>query len=195
MAMSNTTLHSLNTKISTIKKHMLDIKTGLATFLAVALLSGCNMTTQTDRVDVTTSLPVSERMNTQCIEQVYSQQSAQDKAELSQYLALANTAQYCVGDIQFSPQHPDVETAMQFSALALVNFVKAGDIEAASLALTEFRTKFPQQDLLFDDFTSFVDTATVLVNQQDITPHQLTYLNINPTLRAEITRQRKWSLN
>lgn len=195
MAMTNTTLHSLSAKFSTITGHMLNIKMGLATFLAVALLSGCNMTTHTDLVDVTTSLPVSERMNTQCIEQVYAQQSAQDQTDLSQYLALANTAQYCVGDIQYSPQHPDVETAMQFSALALVNFVKAGDIQSASLALTEFRTKFPQQDLLFDDFTSFVDTATVLVNQQDITPHQLTYLNINPTLRAEITRQRKWSLN
>lgn len=195
MAMTNTTLHSLSAKFSKITGRMLNIKMGLATFLAVALLSGCNMTTHTDLVDVTTSFPVSERMNTQCIEQVYAQQSAQDQTDLSQYLALANTAQYCVGDIQYSPQHPDVETAMQFSALALVNFVKAGDIQSASLALAEFRTKFPQQDLLFDDFTSFVDTATVLVNQQDITPHQLTYLNINPTLRAEITRQRKWSLN
>lgn len=195
MAMTNITIQSFSAKHSTITKQLLDLKIGLATFLAVALLSGCNMTTQADFVDVTTSLPVSERMNTQCIDQVYAQQAGQDQTDLSQYLALANTAQYCVGDIQYSPQHPDVETAMQFSALALVNFVKAGDIQSASLALTEFRTKFPQQDLLFDDFTSFVDTATVLVNQQDITPHQLTYLNINPTLRAEITRQRKWSLN
>lgn len=174
---------------------MLVTKMVAGALLAVVLLSGCNMTSQTDSVAVTTSLPVSERMNAQCIEQVYSQQSAQNQTEVSQYLALANTAQFCVGDIQYSPQHPDVETAMQFSALAVVNFVKAGDIQSASLALTEFRAKFPQQDLLYDDYTSFVDTATVLVKQQEITLHQLTYLNINPTLRAEITRQRKWSLN
>ena len=175
--------------------YMLVTKMLAGALFAVVLLSGCNMTNQTDLAAVTTSLAVSERMNTQCIEQVYAQQSAQNQADLSQYLALANTAQYCVGDIQYSPQHPDVETAMQFSALAVVNFVKAGDIEAASLGLAEFRAKFPQQDLLFDDYSSFVDTATVLVKQQEITPHQLAYLNINPALRAEITRQRKWSLN
>lgn len=195
MAMTSTILHSACTWALNKAQYYLVNKILSISFLAILLLSGCNMTEQADVIAVADNLPVFERMNTKCIDQVQSQQSATNQTDLSQYLALANTAQYCVGDIQYSPQHPDVETAMQFSALAVVNFVKAGDIQAASLALSQFRAKFPQQDLLFGDYTSFVDTATVLVKQEEITAHQLTYLNINPTLRAEITRQRKWSLN
>jgi hypothetical protein len=195
MTMTNTTLQSAKVKaLSRARCFALNKILGTSV-LAVLLLSGCNMTAQPEVVTVDTSLAVFERMNTQCIVQVHAQQEMSNNNEISQYLSLANTAQYCVGDIQFSPNHPDIETAMQFSALAVVNFVKAGDIQAASEALTQFRVKFPQQDLLFNDYTSFVDTATVLVKQDEITPHQLTYLNINPTLRAEVTRQRRWSLN
>lgn len=193
--MTNTTLQTSITTVVTKIPYMLVNKMIAGVLFAVVLLSGCNITNQTNNAAVSTSLSVSERMNTQCIEQVYAQKAAQNQSDLSHFLALANTAQYCVGDIQYSPQHPDIETAMQFSALVVVNFVKAGDIKSASAGLNEFRARFPQQDLLFDDYTSFVDTATVLVKQQEITPYQLTYLNINPTLRAEITRQRKWSLN
>ena len=193
--MTNITLHSAKIKALSRARCFAFNKLLGTSVLAVLLLSGCNMTAQPEVITVDTSLAVFERMNIQCIDQVHAQQAMPKHNALSQYLSLANTAQYCVGDIQFSPNHPDIETAMQFSALAVVNFVKAGDIQAASKALTQFRVKFPQQDLLFNDYTSFVDTATVLVKQDEITPHQLTYLNINPTLRAEITRQRRWSLN
>jgi hypothetical protein len=135
-----------------------------------------------------------QRMDFKCVEQVQSQQSGIKTPTISQFIALANTAQHCVGGIQFSPQHPDLKTAMQFSALAFVSFVQAGDMQSASTALSDFRATFPQQDLFFDDFTSFVDTATVLIKQTDISPHQLASLNINPTLRAEINRHRQWSL-
>jgi hypothetical protein len=133
-------------------------------------------------------------MDTGCIKQVQAQQANIANPSLSQSLSLANTALHCVGDIQFSPGHADVKIAMQFSALAFVNYVKAGDMTAAANTIAAFRQKFPQQDLLFADYTSFVDTATVLVEQSELTAYQLTSMNINPTLRDEITRQRKWSL-
>lgn len=178
------------------------VTTGSAKVIAVALgffLVGCSatntpaMTTSLD-TNVNTTLASSQRMDTQCIEQVNAQQASIDAPSLSQSLSLANTALHCVGDIQYSPAHADVKIAMQFSALAFVNFIQAGDIVAATKTLAAFRQKFPQQDLLFADYTSFVDTATVLVEQHDLSSYQLTSLNINPTLRDEITRQRKWSL-
>lgn len=195
MAMITTTLHSTKIALSNKIPYFVANKLRATSILAALLLSGCDMTGQAEVIVADTNLPEYERMNPQCVQQVHTQQLALNQTTLSQHLSLANTAQYCLGDIQFSPQHPDLETAMQFSALAVINFVKAGDIKAGSSALSEFRIKFPQQDLLFDDYTSFVDTATVLVKQDELTTYQLTYLNINPTLRAEITRQRKWSLN
>ena len=133
-------------------------------------------------------------MDEACIAQVRAQQAQVSAPSPSQSLALANSALYCVGDIAYSPAHKNTKTAMQFSALAFVSFVTAGDMQKAAETLSEFRQRFPQQDLLFADYTSFVDTATVLVKQNEVTPNQLVSLNINPTLRAEITRQRKWSL-
>lgn len=167
----------------------------LVTVIAITILSGCGLTAQPEVITVDTNVPLFERMKPQCIEQVQAQQSSPYQKEASQHLSLASTAQYCFENIQFSPQHPDIQTAMHFSALAVVNYVKAGDILAARKALSQFRTKFPQQDLLFEDYTSFVDTATVLVKQDEVTLNQLAYLNINPALRAEIKRQRRWSLN
>lgn len=135
------------------------------------------------------------RIDTACATQVNQQQSALKKAQASQYLSLANTASHCIKDIPFSPKHPDVQTAMQFNALAFVNFVKAGDMQAASQSLRSFRQSFPQQDLFFDDYSSFVDTATALVKQHTLSQQQADLLNINPMLRAEMRRQRDWALN
>jgi hypothetical protein len=162
---------------------------------SLAFLNGCNSTsTPASTYALDTVITTVERMSTDCISQVKNQQTAMKVSTLGQSLSLANAAQQCVADIQYFPKHPDIKTAMQFSALAFVNYVKAGDMQAATQALAKFRADFPQQDLLFADYTSFVDTATVLVKQSEVTPYQLSSLNINPTLRSEITRQRKWSL-
>jgi len=133
-------------------------------------------------------------MNSACIEQVNTQQLKLDVASQAQYLSLANTAMHCIDNIAFSPSHPDSKVAMQFNALAFINYVKAGDMQQAQTSFAAFRQRFPQQDLIFDDFSSFVDTATVLVNHDNLSRHQLMVLNINEHLRSEIIRQRKWSM-
>ena len=165
----------------------------------ILLLSACNITSPAEVHALDTSRQsanssADQRMNVDCIKQVNTQQNKLVSPSLSQSLSLANTALHCVGDIQYSPAHPDTTLAMQFTALAFVHFVKAGDMKLASDTLIQFRNTFPQQDLLFNDFTSFVDTATVLIKANDISTFQLTSLNINPALRAEIQRQRQWSL-
>jgi hypothetical protein len=84
---------------------------------------------------------------------------------------------------------------MQLNALALVNFIKAGESKLAEHSLAEFRTQFPQQDLLFADYTSFVDTAVALLKYNELSAHQLQVLNINTALRNELKRQNYWLKN
>lgn len=142
-----------------------------------------------------------KRIDLDCITLVHAQQaSMQNIKELrqntssAQYMSLAQNAHSCIDGIQFTKQHPDVKTAMQFNALAVVNYIKAGDMSLAVASLNQFKLNFPRQDLLFDDFTSFVDTATLLTKSESISQKHLAMLNINPQLRSEIERQRKWSL-
>lgn len=161
--------------------------------LSSIFLTGCNSTSASN-TEVKPILPSFERLDPKCVAQVKAQQAHLDTASTGQYLSLANSAQHCIDGQVFSSQHPDLRTAMQFSALAFTNFVKAGDMQSASLTLDRFRKTFGQQDLLFDDFTSFVDTATVLTRQHELSAYELTTLNINPQLRAEIKRARNWSL-
>lgn len=159
---------------------------------AISLLSACMGTQVAPVVSLENNFV---RIDHNCIVQVNEQQQALEIAQASQYLSLANTASFCIKDIAFSPQHPDVQTAMQFNALAFVNFVKAGDMQAASSSLIAFRQNFPQQDLFFDDYSSFVDTATTLVKQHTLSQQQVDLMNINQALRTEIRRQHDWALN
>lgn len=188
--------HASTTQLPfTNKKIIRDRNFGLGlTLIMVSILTSACTSTQSQLTNQLNTTPVFERMNEQCIESVIHQQSMLENANPAQYLSLANTAEHCVGNIAFSPQHPDTQIAMKFSALAIMNLIKAGDIEAASNGLAKFRAIFPQQDLLFDDYSSFVDTATALLKQQDLSSHQLALLNINPKLRGELTRKRQWSL-
>ena len=133
-----------------------------------------------------------QRMDERCVQQIMEQQQVLALASTAQYLSLADSAMHCAEGIVFTPSHPDTQTAMQFSALAFNNYLKAGDIKQAQSTLQAFRQRFPQQDLFFTDYTSFVDTATVLVSHDQLSAHQLEVLNISDKLRSELLRQRKW---
>jgi hypothetical protein len=95
--------------------------------------------------------------------------------------------------MSFHPRHPDNQLAMRLNALAVVNFVKSGDLSSAQSAFDGFKVRFVQQDLVFADYTSFVDTATALL-QPNLSARQVAMLNINPTLKSELARKRQWSL-
>lgn len=170
----------------------LSIKASLVLLTSVLFLSACN-TTSVPEVEAV-KVPL-QRMDVNCITQVNSQQATLQVAHSSQYLSLANAAIFCIEGLSFTPRHPDVQTAMQFNALAFTNYVKAGDMQQAQDTLADFRNRFPQQDLLFADYTSFVDTAKVLVSHNELSLYQLSTLNINSQLRAEIKRKRNWHLN
>jgi len=72
--------------------------------------------------------------------------------------------------------------------------VSFSNASSAQQSLKDFRMRFKKQDLVYADFTSFIDTATALL-EPNLSERQLAMLNINPTLRNELTRARNWSLN
>ena len=179
---------------------------GVFILLGIVLLSACSSTQPSNKHDeFSANVDVFDRIDSSCVNQLMHQQglSNQNQQETresasftqSQYIALANTARFCIQDLEFSPKHPDLQTAMQLSALAFSNYLNAGDMRQASETLSDFRKQFPQQDLYFSDFTSFVDTATALVKQSKMGRAELNMLNINQSLRDELNRQQRWALN
>ncbi|WP_158966441.1 hypothetical protein [Paraglaciecola sp. L3A3] len=117
---------------------------------------------------------------------------AQRSGQPAQYLASAKAMLRCVNGIQFPKGHPDTDKGLRLMALSVMNFVKGGDINAASVALRKTQSTFPDRDLYFADYSSFMDTAKALLNQQKMSRQQLAALNISPDLRAEIERNQYW---
>jgi hypothetical protein len=177
----------------------------LAISSLLLLLTGCNSPLNKAAVESQHSRPNNtnqaiarsiDRLDADCHAQVLQREnSVGAAADIGQQIALANAATRCIENKSFFPQHPDNQIAMQLNALALVNFIKAGESKLAEHSLAEFRTQFPQQDLLFADYTSFVDTAVALLKYNELSAHQLQVLNINTALRNELKRQNYWLKN
>jgi len=170
----------------------------LTVIFAAAFISACSSTTKSEP-----SLPISNNHNQtynyfQSIDGACEQQAmemdrfAQQSGQPAQYLASANAMLRCVNGMQFPKGHPDADKALRLMAMSVINLVKGGDIDAAHVALRKTQAKFPNKDLYFADYSSFIDTATALLEQQKLTRHQLAALNISADLRAEIERHQYW---
>ncbi|MBV1920529.1 MAG: hypothetical protein KUG73_07580 [Pseudomonadales bacterium] len=127
-------------------------------------------------------------------------QSAREKKSSAQYAASAKTLDQCLTDID---EYRDVvsvasiesiEQRMQVHALMVLNYFKAGDIKSAKLQLRAFELSYPGRDLYFSDYTSFVDSLTLLLGVDSL--HSLEgrrkVFNVNPTLASEVSRYRYW---
>ncbi|GEM_PF-5216454 len=164
----------------------------IATVLLLILVTGCSTTNSYNAAPVVTSFDL-DRVNQDCAQQVFSRVS-NDDAGIGAFLATAENAEACIKDIHFNIDHPDHQLAMKLKAIAVNSYFKAGDISSADAAFNDFRTMFPMQDLVYDDFTSFVDTTTALLQYRQLTSLQLERLNINPVLKNELVRQQRWIL-
>ena len=164
----------------------------IATLLLLILISGCNTTTSHVSAPVETLNDIA-RINQDCAAQVFSRIGVTG-SNVGAFVGVAENAEACLADLDFDVQHPDNQLAMQLQAIAVNSYFKAGDIQAAKAAFSQFRNKFPMQDLVYDDFTSFVDTTTALLQYKQLTALQLERLNINPVLKAELARQQRWTL-
>ncbi len=177
-------------------------------FIAVSaalLLTGCSSTAQYASNDSplgnlndssSVEAPGPERLDAECHSNVLERENrVGDSPDIAQQIALANAAARCIENKSFFPKHPDNQMAMQLNALAVVNFIKAGETQLAEQSLAQFRKQFPQQDLLFADYTSFVDSAVALLQHTELSVHQLSVLNINESLRRELKRNDYWLRN
>ena len=172
---------------------------------ALLLLNGCSSRSteykpaaigDSQKLTSTNQKPMIVRLESSCHSDVLQRESSVgNSGEAAQQIALAKAASRCIENKNFYPQHPDNQVAMQLNALAIVNYIKAGETQKATNSLSSFRLKFPQQDLLFSDYTSFVDTAIALLKQNDLSTRQLQVLNINVALRDELKRQQYWLRN
>jgi hypothetical protein len=184
-----------------IPKHYLSL-----VFLStILLLSGCATTAKQNSkeheivsVKAREPMPVIsiDGLDAKCHSDVLQREnSIGASAGVAQQIALAKAATRCIENKSFYPKHPDNQRAMQLSALAVVNYIKAGETQLAKQSLGSFRAQFPQQDLLYADYTSFVDTALALLEYKQLSAHQLQTLNINQALRTELKRQQYWLSN
>lgn len=121
---------------------------------------------------------------------------AESIASNAQYLAAAKAMSSCVSSAlqNRTYNHNDEHDVviMKMMAIATLNFIKSGDVITASREVERFKRTYPNQDLYFDDYTSFLDTAMALLSLESLHSSQLSALNISRVLRDEIERKHYW---
>lgn len=123
--------------------------------------------------------------------------SAHETKSSAQYAASAQTLDQCLADID---EYRDItpvasveftEQRMKVHALTVLNYLKAGNIKQAKLQLRSFELSYPGRDLYFSDYTSFVDSLSLLLGI-DTFENRRKAFNVNPTLASEVSRYRYW---
>lgn len=110
-----------------------------------------------------------------------------------QYLTAARALQSCVNSPLPETLNTDqAQQLMHLMASVTFNYIKGGDVSAAYQQLQKFEQQFPQQDLYFADYSSFLDTANALLQGAQLSSRQLASLNISRELRDELQRQHYW---
>ena len=168
----------------------------------VVLLSGCNMTSK-----LTTLLPDSNNTAAastvqqapdegafyQCRDEIVAMdRSAGQNASLAQYLASANAIPGCLQTVASTHSFITQQQMMQLHALAVLNYLKGGDIGKSRIELASFKQDFSGRDLYFADQSSFIDTFDLLLNDSGHGADQVN-LNVNKTLLAEFKRKQYWA--
>jgi len=122
---------------------------------------------------------------------------AEEVASTAQYLAAAKAMDNCVSSaLQNRGYNNDKPTEqdniMKMMAVATLNFIKAGDVITAAREVEKFKRIYPNQDLYFADYSSFLDTTTALLSIEPLAASQMSSLNISRALRDEIERKHYW---
>ena len=121
---------------------------------------------------------------------------AESTASNAQYLAAAKALHLCISTALTSTSYNRTNehelVIMKMMASATLNYIKSGDVITANREVDRFKRIYPSQDLYFEDYTSFLDTATVLLSVEPMHSSQLSSLNISRVLRDEIERKYYW---
>jgi hypothetical protein len=191
-------------------KELKKVPTSKATLplLFTVALSACSTTTvQQDEQPIAAnkSSELQSEADTSCRNHARNiAKHAESVASTVQYLAAAKAMNSCIstalqnrayqGFENNNPQQikPQQETIMKMMAVATLNFIKGGDVITATREVERFKRVYPNQDLYFKDYTSFLDTATALLSVESLGASQISSLNISRVLRDEIERKHYW---
>lgn len=123
-------------------------------------------------------------------------EAARRDANPAQYRASAAMLERCETALGPGVAGLALEERMRAFALAVQNYLKAGDPARARRSLEAFKAGFADRDLYYADGTSFIETMTVLVEVADgRAPRDLLLVNVGSRLRGEIRRMRQWARN
>lgn len=115
--------------------------------------------------------------------------SAKKRQSPAQYRAAANTLNQCLLELNNYQDVVAVEERMQVHALTVLDYMKGGDVAQARRQLDDFELTYPNSDLLFADYTSFIESMHVLLWSDGV---EGASLNINTALKSHLNRQRYW---
>lgn len=108
----------------------------------------------------------------------------------------AKQALSCLEDARHSAETLNDAQLMQVHALAIADFLKAGEISRAKEELTQFKDDYPRRDLYLENGASLIDTFDlVLGNASPDQASKDSLLNAHPVLKGEIRRQQHWEVN
>ncbi|OUS13123.1 hypothetical protein A9Q89_03760 [Gammaproteobacteria bacterium 53_120_T64] len=112
---------------------------------------------------------------------------ASEQQSAAKYHASALLAQRCIGaDAVASADN------QRLSALAILNFIRAGDFAAAQQSMTQMQSQYPGQDLYLADGSSVVDSLDLLINHSVLPNSRIKQMNISRSLDAELNRKSYW---
>ena len=182
----------------------MSIKTAFGLGVAV-LLSGCTVTSDlasylpdsNEKEPAQQTQPVQkapdEQAFYQCRDEIVAMdRSAAQNSSLAQYLASANAIGGCLNTVATSHSFITQQQMMQLQALAVLNFLKGGDIGRSRNELASFKRDYHGRDLYFADKSSFIDTFDLLLNDSGQGANQVS-LNVNKTLLDEFKRKQYWA--
>ena len=160
--------------------------------LACAALSGCSQPTQPQgEADATTRAAQLQMQARQAFAECQDQaltldRSARQQQSVAQYALAANQMLGCVNQASSDVSQSSL---MRLHALAIVDYLKAGEVQQAQQHLVAFTQSYPDQDLYFNDAYSFVDTMSLLLQASSVQP---SLSNARKETLRELQRRDYW---
>ncbi|MCP5366841.1 MAG: hypothetical protein H6907_03255 [Hyphomicrobiales bacterium] len=109
------------------------------------------------------------------------------------YLTSARLLEKCESTLGPDVAGIAVDERMRAYALAVQDYIKGGDMQAARRTFDNFKGAFPNHDIYYPDGSSFIVTMEALLGRQDPWSFgQFAALNVNSTLKAEMRRLNYW---
>lgn len=108
----------------------------------------------------------------------------------------AKTALACLEDVPVISNEIMRLSVMQVHALAISQFLKAGDLASAERQVNIFKSTFPRRDLILEGGASFLQTVELIIGQAPIEQSaSASLLNASPALKSELRRHQYWQVN